>query len=148
MATDGLPAPEQRRPGNPAQARPQLSHPLELSSGQCRVPHSLVKSCWMRGKALPGPPRRILPMNQVRPTTMTRATMRRGPGGAGQTGGSPPQTRRHSTVAFHSQASSATREEGTTGPQGVWLGGSARPSSDKPGAPRPLEDSSWFCEVS
>jgi len=41
----------------------------------------LVKSCWMRGKPLPGPPRRMLTTIQVRPTVTTRATMRRGPGG-------------------------------------------------------------------
>ena len=47
-----------------------------------------MKSCWMRGKPLPGPPRRMLTTIQVRPTATIRATMRRGPGGR-QTGARP-----------------------------------------------------------
>jgi hypothetical protein len=48
---------------------------------QGRAPHLLVKSCWIRGKPPPGPPRRMVTKIQVRPTVMTRATMRKGPGG-------------------------------------------------------------------
>lgn len=59
----------------------QVAAPVASVAGRGRVPHSLVKSCWMRGKRLPGPPRRMLSAIQVTPTVTTRATIRRGPGG-------------------------------------------------------------------
>lgn len=59
--------------------------------------HSLLKRCWIRGKPLPGPPRRMLMTIQVRATAMTRTTMRRGPG-VRQTQQGPPQALANSRV--------------------------------------------------
>lgn len=89
-ARGGLPG-RQKTQATPTPTRslsPQAQATALVTSvvGQGRVPHSLVKSCWMRGKPLPGPPRRMLTMIQVRPTMTTRATMRRGPGDRTHTG--------------------------------------------------------------
>lgn len=93
--------------------------------GTPRAPHSLEKSCWMRGKPPPGPPRRMLTTIHVRPTATTRTMMRRGPG-AGQTQAGPPQapgnpraTSHLSGPAFLLLLGSKGQRTGTWGPPAI-----------------------------
>lgn len=91
-AARGVPPGRDRtpRPPSPTPARSLRLQPPRPPRGPSQGGHSLAKSCWMRGKPLPGPPKRMLTRIQVRPTERTRTTMRRGPG-AVQTRARPPQ---------------------------------------------------------